>query len=229
MAYGVNLENSQGQIMFSTDYVAFHFVGKYTAVALAGGRLSASFSCNGTPIIFVDGASGVNAAGLLQLTNTSGTNWTAIVAGRTTANAALTSLDIYVFAAPNAPTTSGYGMWAKNGDGVTTLNFSQRVLKIAGAYQTTLSSSSSSTTIPDQAITFGSIPSDYIVCAPALGEILGPAGPNTLLLGVFPHRVSATTVGLRAGYLYATFGGTVAGYRVYEQQYVMFADKSLYQ
>lgn len=215
--------------MFSTDFSAFHFVGKYTATLTTNNRLSASFSCNGVPIIFVDGASGSNSAGILQLTNTSGTNWTAIVAGTNSSNAVLSSLDIYVFASPSAPSASGYGMWAKNESGVTTFNFAQRVLKITGAYQTTVLSSSSTTTIPSQAITFGSIPADYIVCAPALGEVLQPSGPNTLLLGVFPLRVNATTVGLRSGYLYSAFGGQVVGYRTYEQQYVMFADKTLYQ
>lgn len=215
--------------MFSTEYMAFHFVGKFTAVAPTGFACEATFSCSGTPLVFINGASGAHVVGILELRENGGGSWTAFVSGRTLTNVGLTSIDIYVFAFPNAPATSGYGMWAKDSSGNTTFNFSQRVLKISGALQTTAVSSTTTDLPSNQAITFGSIPTDYIVCAPMLGEISSPAGPNNLLLGVGPYRVDATTVGLYATNLYSPFGGApTPSHRIYEQEYVMFADKTLY-
>lgn len=229
MSNGITLSNNQGQIMFSTEYMAFHFVGKFTAVAPSGFVCQATFSCNGTPIVFLNGSSGSNVVGILELKDNGSGSWTAFVAGRTLANVGLTSIEIYVFAFPTAAATDGYGMWAKNSSGTTTFNFSQRVLKISGALQTIAQSSSVSDTPPNQSITFGSIPTDYIVCAPMLGEIISPAGANSLLLGVGPYRVNSSTVGLFATNLYTPFGPPRQAYRIYEQEYVLFADKSLYQ
>lgn len=229
MANGITLLNSQSQIMFSTEYMAFHFVGKFTAVAPSGFVCESTFSCSGTPLVFLNGASGANVVGILELRDNGSGSWTAFVAGRTLANVGLTSIDIYVFAFPSAPATSGYGIWAKDALGATTFNFSQRVLKIAGALQTAAQSSTTSSSPPNQTITFGSIPSDYIVCAPMIGEIIAPSGPNGLLLGVGPYRVDASTVGFFATNLYTPFGPARQAYRIYEQEYVMFADKTLYQ
>lgn len=228
MAHGITLSNSQGQIMFSTEYMAFHFLGKFTAVASTGFACEATFSCSGTPLVFINGASGAHVVGILELRENGGGSWTAFVSGRTLSNVGLTSIDIYVFAFPTAAATSGYGMWAKDSSGATTFNFSQRVLKIAGALQTTAQSSSVTDLPPNQSITFGSIPTDYIVCAPMVGEIITPAGPNSLLLGVGPYRVNSSTVGLFATNLYTPFGPPRRAYTIYEQEYVMFADKTLY-
>lgn len=228
MAHGITLSNSQGQIMFSTEYMAFHFVGKFTAVAPTGFACEATFSCNGTPLVFINGASGAHVVGILELRENGGGSWTAFVSGRTLSNVGLTSIDIYVFAFPNAPATSGHGMWAKNASGVTTFNFSQRVLKIAGALQTTAQSSTTNDLPSSQPITFGTIPTDYIVCAPMVGEIITPAGPIGLLLGVGPYRVNASTVGLFASNMYGQAPPGVSAHRIYEQEYVMFADKTLY-
>lgn len=229
MTYGVTLFNKSAEIMFSTEYIAFHFVGKFTATAASGFICEATFSCIGTPVVFINGNSGSHVVGILEIRNNGGNSWTAFVAGRTLANVGLTSIDIYIFASPNAPGSSGYGMWAKNSIGDTTLNFAQRVLKIAGALQTTAQSSSITDLPPNQTMTFGFIPENYIVCAPMVGEIITPAGPNSLLLGVGPYRVNSTTVGFSATNLYSPFGPPRQAYRIYEQEYVMFADKNLYQ
>lgn len=233
MAYGLTLRNSANQIMFSTENIAYHFVGKYTATGAVPpvNQNSVTFTASGTPIIFIDGGSGNQAVTLLELTNIGGNNWTAKLAGRTLSGSILTSMDVYIFAFPDLPSASGYGMWAKNASGITTLNINQRLLKISGAYRTTAQSSSSSSTIPNQSMTFGSIPNDYIVAAPVLGEIIRPGGgfPVNILFGAGPYRVNASTVGLQETLNYGAFGASpVTSYRIYENQYVMFADKSLY-
>lgn len=228
MAYGINLLNSVGDIMFSTEYMAYHYVGKFTAVNTVSFQCQASFSCVGIPIIFIDGFSGTASVNLTQLTNTSGNNWTATVTGRTLDNVGLTSIDIYVFAFPNANSSSGYGIIAKNSSGNATLNTDQKLLKISGSYQTVVESSTTTDTPPSKALNFGSIPANYIVCAPTLGEIYSPSGPNRLFLAVGPYRVNATTVGFWPTFIYSAFGPPGPAYRMYEQQYVLFADKALY-
>jgi hypothetical protein len=230
MTYGINLLNSAGDIMFSTEYMAYHYVGKFTAVNTVSFQCQASFSCVGTPIIFIDGFSGTAAVSLTELTNTSGSNWTATVTGRTLSNVGLTSIDIYVFAFPSTNTGSGYGIIAKNTNGNATLNTNQKLLKISGSYQTVVESSSTIDVPPSKAINFGTIPSNYIVCAPVLGEISSPSGPNRLLLAAGPYRVNVTTIGFWATFLYSPFAGAPSpSYRMYEQQYVLFADKTLYE
>jgi len=228
MAYGINLLNSVGDIMFSTEYMAYHYVGKFTAVNTVSFQCQASFSCVGTPIIFIDGFSGTASVTLTQLTNTSGNNWTATVTGRTLANVGLTSIDIYVFAFPSANSSSGYGIIAKNTSGSATLNTDQKLLKISGSYQTVVESSTTTNVPPSKAINFGTIPANYIVCAPTLGEILSPNGPNTLLLAAGAYRVNSTTIGFWPTYIYTATAPVGPAYRMYEQQYVLFADKTLY-
>lgn len=229
MAHGINLLNSTGDIMFSTEYTAYHYVGKFTALNTVSFQCQASFSCVGTPIIFIDGFSGNAAVALTELTNTSGTNWTATVTGRTLANVGLTSIDIYVFAFPSANTGSGYGIIAKDSLGNATLNTNQKLLKISGSYQTVAESSTTVGIPPSKTVNFGSIPSNYIVCAPVLGELTSPSGANRLLLAAGPYRTNATTVSFWATFLYSVIGGGAGvSYRMYEQQYVLFADKTLY-
>lgn len=230
MAYGINLFNTQNQIMFSTENISYHFVGKYTATNTTNFRLQASFSCTGIPLIFLDGQSGAAGVSILQLTNTSGTNWTATVAGRIPATGALTSLDIYVFAFPNAIPTTGYGIWAKDAFGQATLNLQQKLLKLSGAFVTTASSSSSSNTPSNATLLFGSIPTDYIVCSPILGQQIVPAGPSSLLAGLSAKSATSTSVSFLSSYVYApNFAppGTNS-YFLMGSQYIMFADKSLY-
>ena len=228
MSYGLNLKNKNNEIMFSTDFTAFHFVGKYTATGSPPSyRCQVTFTCNGVPLVFVDGANGLNRAGILTVTDNGGGSFTAVVGGRN-AGSQLTSIDIYVFAFPNAATNSGYGMWAKNSSGATTFNFNQKVLKISASHVTTAASSTSSVSVPNQSVTFGTIPENYIVCSAVLGEIAYPDDPTSTLTGIFPYRVNATTVGFIDGTVYATLVGSVIGYTLSGQQYFMFADKMLY-
>jgi hypothetical protein len=216
--------------MFSTENISYHFVGKYTATNTTNFRLQASFSCNGTPLIFLDGQSGAAGVSILQLTNTSGTNWTATVAGRNPSTGALTSLDIYVFAFPNTPPSTGYGIWAKNASGTTTLNLQQKLLKLSGAFVTTASSSNSSNIPSNATLLFGSIPSNYIVCAPVLGQQIVPAGASSLLAGLSPRSASSTTVSFLSSYVYVpNFAPpSTNSYFLMGSQYIMFADKTLY-
>jgi hypothetical protein len=229
MSYGVALRNSKGELMFSTDFTAFHFIGKFTATDTGSFRCAATFTCLGTPLVFVDGGNGNNSVSILEVTNNGGNSWTAYVGGRTLANAGLTSVDIFVFGFPSTPSASGYGGFAKNSSGQTTLNLGQRVLKISGAHQTALRTSSSADIPPSESLTLGSIPTNYIVCSTAIGEILSPAGPVSLLLGMAPYRSASTTVGFFGTLIYTTAPAGLIGYRMFESQYVLFADKTLYQ
>lgn len=229
MSFGLALQNKNGQLMFSTDYTAFHFIGKFTATDTGSFRCAATFTCLGTPLVFMDGGSGNNSVAILEITNNGGNSWTAYVGGRTLSNVGLTSIDIYVFGFPSAPSTSGYGGFAKNSFGETTLNLEQRVLKITGGHQTVLTTSSITSLPPNETLTFGSIPSDYIVCSTEVGQIISPAGPNSLLLGMAAYRFASTTVGFFATLIYAVAPPGISSYRIFESQYVLFADKSLYQ
>jgi hypothetical protein len=229
MSFGLALQNKDGQLMFSTDYTAFHFIGKFTATDTGSFRCAATFTCLGTPLVFIDGNNGNNSVAILEITNNGGNSWTAYVGGRTLANAGLTSIDIYVFGFPSTPSSSGYGGFTKNASGDTTLNLQQRVLKITGGHQTVLRTSSSTSLPPNESLTFGSIPSDYIVCSTGIGEIISPAGPNGLLLGMAAYRSASTTVGFFATLIYAVTPPGISSYRIFESQYILFADKTLYQ
>lgn len=228
MAYGINLYNNKNEIMYSTDFMAYHFLGKYTATNIGSFKCQATFSCFGVPMIFIDGNFGQNSVGLIELKDNGSGSWTATVAGRTLSNVGLTSIDIYVFAFPTISSIDRYSIVAKNSFGQPTLNLEQRLLKISGIYQTTFESGST-TTVPNKALNFGSIPSDYIISGAIIGEIISPAGANGLLLGASPYRVNSSTVGVWASHLYSPFGPPISAYRIYEQQYVLFAEKSLYQ
>ena len=235
MAYGINLYNTQNQIMFSSENIAYHFVGKYTAVSQGGTaittwQLYASFTCSGTPLIFLDSNNGANACSILQLTNTSGNNWTVRVAARNPSVGALSSLDIYVFAFPNNPSSSGWGIWSKNASNITTLNLEQKLLKISGAFVTVGSSSTTSGTPPNATLVFGSVPSNYIICSPILGLQTVPAGPSSLLAALSPRSASSTTMSFLSSYVMATNFAppNTNSYTLNNAQYIMVADKSLY-
>jgi hypothetical protein len=234
MAYGLNLFNDQNQIMFSSENISYHFLGKYTAVSQGGTaitqyQLYANFTCNGTPLVFLDSNNGTIYCSTLQVINTGGNNWTAIVAGKQPGQPALLSLDIYVFAFPNNPSTSGYGIWCKNNAGQTTLNLEQRLLKLSSAF-VTVAGSSATGILPSANLLFGSIPSNYIICSGSLGWKAVPAGASSLLTGLAPRANSTTSLDFDSQYVYASnaFPPNTNSYTFYGSQYIMIADKSLY-
>lgn len=237
MSFGLQLKNSAGKIVFSSDFAAYHFAGKFTANRLSDPNTpfnyQVNFSCVGRPLIFTEGLDSVGAVArscTLFMTNLGGNNWTATVSFTGTGSTPAT-IQVYIFALASDPISSGFGGFIKSASGATMLNLSQRVLKITGAHQTTAKSSSVESIPPPDTLFSGSIVPNYIVCCVPLGASSRSNGPYDYgsYFGLVPYRIASTSVGYRVGPAYGFSPPGVEAYQLFQNQYVLFADRSLYQ
>lgn len=238
MSYGLELHNSKGELMFSSDFAAFHFIGKFTAVRSTNSFTPfdyiVNFSCLGRPIIFIEGLdSGGSAISscTLSLEDLGNNNFTATILFIQSIGILVPTTQVYIFAfAPN-PDNSGFGGFIKSTSGVTMLNLSHRVLKITGAHTTTQRSNSVSSDPPPEPIFSGTIPENYIISCVPVGESLRSSGPSVLgtFFGLVPFRVDSVTVGYRAGTSYGFAPPGVDAFTIHKNQYILFADRTLYQ
>lgn len=237
MSFGLELTNSNNQLMFSSDFAAFHFISKLNATNVGDPfkpfNYQINFSCNGRPLVFTEGldSSGVVAGScILKLTDLGSNNWSATLIFRGTGPSPAT-IPVYIFGFASTPANTGYGGFVKSATGVTMLNLQQRVLKISGAHQTIFKQSSIASIPPPDPLFSGTIPENYILSCPPIGESLRSSGPTVFgtYFGLVPYRVASTTVGYRLGDDYGFSPAGVEAYTVYQNQYVLFADKTLYQ
>lgn len=226
MSYGINIANDSGEIFFSTDWTAFHFVGKYTAsTAVSGtsGLLTFNVTCPTIPLVFIENTG--NYSCVVNITFNGGTSWTIYVS-----SAPSTSLNCYVFSSPNSAPTSGYGMAIFDASGNTTFNSTQRVLKINGGLVTSSDVSNSTSTISNQSLSFGSIPTNYAVGSPILGEVILAGSPFSFGNAI-GAKGSTTTVNFGPSYQINSFrlGAGVSGHNLVYGNYVLFIDTTIYQ
>lgn len=237
MSFGIELRNNNSQIMFSSDFAAFHFAGKFTATKIVDFNnpfnYQVTFSCNGNPLVFTEGldSAGVPARTCtLDVTNIGGNTWTAVVYFFGT-GASPATVPVYVFAFASTPSPTGFGGFVQSQLGVTMLNLQQRVLNISGAHKTTVKSSSVSADPPPETLFSGTIPTDYIMSCVQVAESSRSNGPSTPggFFGMTVYRLGSTTVGYTIANSYGFSPTGLDAYRVYENQYILFADRALYQ
>jgi hypothetical protein len=237
MSFGIQLRNENNQIMFSSDFAAFHFAGKFTATKIVDPNhpfnYQVTFSCNGNPLVFTEGLDSVGVPSrtcTLEVINIGGNTWTAVVYFLNTGGP-LATIPVYVFAFASTPSPTGFSGFVQSQSGVTMLNLQQRVLKISGAHKTTAKSSPVVADPPPETLFSGTIPADYIMSCVQVAESARSNGPSIPggFFGMTVYRINSTTIGYTVADSYGLSPTGVDAYRVYENQYILFADRTLYQ
>lgn len=218
--------------MFSTENTSYSYQGTYGTTLSFGGRYTATFTSVGAPLVFMEGLTPgqttYNHCCILSLTDNGSNSWTVVVGARR-GTTQIANPPIYVFSA--APSTaSGYGIVAFNSSGVATLNSNQKLLKVAALYTTVGASSNASSTPPNETVSVGSIPTDYLVCSPVLGEIIFTAGPQSIFgsMGIRRSSTSDTTMEFLITNQIGVLGAGLNAYIRYAGQSVIFIDRTLY-
>lgn len=222
MSFGINLQASNGDIAFTTDYPSLQYYGKYT---LTQGGVNFNYpaavftvTCPSWPTIFIKDAGDTSLAYCQGSTADNGngtyTVWIHAYYG--------TPSTIYVFAHSDTviPTT-GYGINTFDANGGLNFSTQRKALKITG-YVITVPFEDAYTSPGYDYPVIGTLTSNCALHVPSLG-IWSPGAPfgNPLML-VGATKLNSTTIrSKRTGYIFAGLPNNVFAFRNTGNQYIM--------
>lgn len=226
MSYGLNIYNDAGLLAFSSDYSCYKFLGKFTLprTGVAGQQYAIlTVTSARAPLVFIapNSTEAVAVAGI----SVSGTTWTINV--ESISLRTLTTINVYVFTVDQTLGT-GYGINIFDASGNVTFSTVDRTLQISGYIISNAQTQVS--TINNQALTYGSIPTNYATMTGLIGWEIRIVGPATQLYSYGINKVNATTVGFTpTRLLFQTAAPGSPSATVMGNQYAMFIDTDLYQ
>ena len=187
MAYGVKLINNLLEIIISSIWPTYQFLGKYTLTAT--NDYSIAISSLRTPMVFVLPQDNTNpaeavssriietAAGEWQVFCYTSTNTTMTKATDAVASAALSrvgNIDVLIFTVPGGSANTGHGMNIWNQLGHLTFTTTQKIFQSAATYTSSAatlaySNNGQDPVVIDQPITTGTIPTNWAAMCGSVG------------------------------------------------------------
>ena len=224
MAFGFNLQASNGDIAFSTDYSSMSFVEKYTLYSSSATYVY-NITCPSYPLVFIQDVENNEDWGYCQgyLVDNGNNSYTFTVY----ATPELT-ISVYVFSYlnTNVPTT-GYGINTFNSDGSLSFTSTKKILKISGYVVTTPYSGAEY--YRDMLLDYGTLPTNCAIHIPSIGIFAGGTPFVNPVFNVGAKKINSTTIRLlRVRPPLGQIPPNIPIYRNTGYQYVMAIDSSLY-
>lgn len=221
MSFGINLQASNGDLAFTTDYPSLQYYGKYTLTQ--GGYANGSYAvftvaCPSWPTIFIKDAGNTSLAYCQGATVNNGNGtYNVYIHGYYG-----TPSTIYVFGHSDTviPTT-GYGINTFNANGGLNFSTQRKALKITG-YVVTVEFNGSSSDVGYDYSFIGTLTNNCALHVPSLGVYSPAAFQNNVLFLVGATKLSSTTIrSKRVGFIFAGLPPNVDTFRNTGNQYIM--------
>jgi hypothetical protein len=245
MSYGINILNDAGQICFSTDYSCFSLEGKYTVNrTVANGEFPSVMTANycqlvitatSCPLVFVKPNTSTDSVRVISCVDNGNGTWTvkftavSIQSGNYGGGSNLTTLTAYVFTKDNVAET-GYGINVYDANSNVTFSTKRRTLKPSAKLITNHFAATGSTRTYDQAISSGSIPTNWACSTYSTGYLLLGLDPQAgygLVMSLGISKASSTTVQIKACVAIGSYS-FVSAIDVLGGSYSIFIDTSIY-